>query len=143
MATELYYIQPATGKLVDPYAVSPFVGTGYLDVTKTVITLSFSDFPSPVPQAGDLVRILTGTNVNSPFHRIISVTSRSITVDVAFPNPDVGFSFLVTVANNLRFGTTCTVTATTLTDPAADFYVDGINPGVHCGTNATRSPIYL
>jgi hypothetical protein len=128
LGTELTYVQPGTGLLVSPYTVPPFVGSGSLNLAKTVITLTTGTFPSPAPREGDLVRFLTGPNASSAYHRISSVTANSVMVDVAFGNTGTG-GFQITVSNNLQSGTTCTTSGAVLTDPAANFNAVGVKPG--------------
>lgn len=110
-------------------AIPPFMGTGSgsLNGAGTVLTNSTS-FPSPVPQRGDLVRILSGVNANSAFRRISAVTANTITVDVPFTT-DTGFDFLVTAANNLATGTLATMVGSVVTDLAGPFVLSGVRPG--------------
>ena len=107
-----------------PYRTStttpPYIGSGNLDATKLIITLTSGVFPSPVPQAYDLVRIITGTNGQTSWHSIVSVTSNSVTVSTPFASVDTGFSFVVTVSSSTTVGT-ATLTGTTLTDLSAFF----------------------
>lgn len=116
--------------IFDTETVFPFMGTGTLDVTGTIITSStpFPILPYSPPQVGDLVRILDGTSGPSDFHRVSSVGGNTLTVDVAFPVPLVPFQFLVTVANNLESGT-CSTVGVTLTDLSSLFQTHGVKPG--------------
>jgi hypothetical protein len=107
----------------------PYVGVGSLNTPKTTISLDSGTFPSPAPKVGDLVRILDKENANSSFHRILSVTTSSVTVDVAFSLASTSFSFLVTVADNLTTGTFTTISGTSLIDSGKDFVALGIVPG--------------
>jgi len=128
LETELTYIQPS-GLLLSN-SVSPFVGTGNLNGAGTVITLASGSFPSPVPQVGDLVRTLSGSNGASDFRRVISVSANSVNVDVAFPSaPDTGFSFLVTAAANLVSGSFTTAVGAVVTDTTANYITAGVKPG--------------
>jgi hypothetical protein len=128
LETELAYIGPS-GSL-STNAVAPFMGTGNLNGSGTTITLTSGTFPSPVPQAGDLVRILSGLNGTTSFRRVSSASASSVTVDVAFSSaPDTNFSFLVTVAGNLAVGTFQTMVGPVVTDPLANFVTAGVKPG--------------
>ena len=128
LETELTYISPS-GLLLSN-SVTPFVGTGNLNVGGTVITLASGTFPAPAPQVGDLVRVLSGANGTTSFRRITAATTTAVTVDVAFASaPDTGFSFLVTVAANLASGTLSTIAGAVLTDTFANFITAGVKPG--------------
>jgi len=94
----------STGGILGVLA-SPYVGVGTLNAALTTISLDSGTFPTPAPKVGDLVRILDKENANSNFHRILSVTASSVTVDVAFALASSSFNFLVTVADNLATGT--------------------------------------
>jgi hypothetical protein len=125
--TQLRYIAPGgvLGSLP-----APFVGVGNLDSLGTTITLTSGMFPSPVPQAGDLVRILDGSNGPSPFHRISTVGVSSLSFEHALAvKPTTGFQFLVTTAPNLWVGSFSVMSGETLTDLTANFQTLGIQPG--------------
>ena len=128
--TELTYVQSG-GFLQLPYTDPPFIGTGSLDVPKTTITLDVGSFPLPVPQPGDLVRILTGSNANSSYHIVQTATPNSVTVSTAFANFDTGFSFIVTVSDPVGPPlSTATTSGPMLTDSTATFVTSGlVKPG--------------
>lgn len=111
-------------------SVAPFVGTntGSLDVTRTILT-NTTPFPAPVPQRGDLVRILSGLNGQTSFHRISSVGASTVMVDVPFTTQDTAFSFLITTASNLVTGVFSTIAGSLVTDLLANFIVAGVKPG--------------
>jgi len=121
----------AGGKLLSPTTTPPYVGTGSLDVTKSIITNTVN-WPSPIPKVYDLVRITSGLNGATSYRRITAVGTNTITVDTPFSTQDSGFSFSVTVSNTLATGTGITVTlsGSTLTDSAASFVTAGIFVGL-------------
>jgi hypothetical protein len=86
---------------------APFVGTGNLDVTKRIITNAPggvpTNFSSPVPRIGDLVRITSGANGITDWYIISTVTANSITVasTTGFTSVDTQFSFSVTTGTAL------------------------------------------
>lgn len=127
LANEVALIQPPSGTL-RAVTTDPFVGTGDLDPTATIITLSVGTFPSPVPALHDLVRITSGLNGATQFRRVIATTLNSVTVDTAFSFVDSGFTFVVGVSTTLATGT-ATVVAVTLTDLLANFLTAGVLPG--------------
>jgi len=127
ITTEFNVINASTGTL-RVHTTPTFVGTGSLDGTKTIITNSVT-WPSPSPQIGDLVEIRTGLNALSGYHRITANTSNTTTVTPAFASVDSGFSFTVTVSNDLVQSTGDVSTTTTLTDSAADYVALGVVPG--------------
>lgn len=125
--SELAFVQGGGTLTTD--TVVPYVGTGSLNPGGTVITNSVA-FPAPVPQPGDLVRILNGANGITDFRRVIAVSANTVTVDVAFSvAPDAGFSFLVTAANNLTTGNFTTIVGPVVTDLFANFTAAGVLPG--------------
>ena len=84
---------------------------GSLDVTKTVITLTAGPFPTPIPKHYDLVRIVSGSNGQTAWRRIVSVSNippASVTVDVAdaFAHQDSGFDFAIAVSAAAPIGLT-------------------------------------
>jgi len=124
---QLEYVAP-TGHLGTLPA--PFVGTGALNAVGTTVTLASGSFPSPAPQAGDLLRVLDGANGPSSFHRVLSVGSNWVLVENAFGvKPTSGFQFLITTSNNLKIGSFTVMSGTTLTDPTGQFIANGIKPG--------------
>lgn len=126
--------------LIVGFSHTPFIGTGDLDATKTVITNS-TPFTMPLPQKWDLVRILSGTNGATQFHRIIAVTANTVTVDVPFNTQDTGFQYTITTGNNLvPAATTATITLNVLVDPFEDFLAADIQPGHTVVFTQTGSP---
>lgn len=109
-------------------AVNPFTGVGTLNVAKTVITNPVN-FPSPVPQKGDLVRITSGLNGVTDFRRVSATTLNTLTVDVPFSVQDTGFNYLVTTAANLITGTLTVMVGAVVTDALANFVTAGVKPG--------------
>lgn len=105
-----------------------YLDTGSLDVTGTILTAS-SIFPATV-KPYDLVRILTGTNALSSYHRILTVLGSIITVTPAF-TPDAGFSFTVAASASLVTSTAdITSTTSTLDDTSGpNFLTAGVFPG--------------
>jgi len=134
LTTEFAVINASTGTL-RAHTTPSFVGTGSLDVTKTIITNSVS-WPSPLPSIGDLVEIRTGANALSGYHRVTFSTSNTITVTPAFASVDSGFSFTVTVSPALTQSTGDILTTTTLTDNSVDFIALGVVPGQTVVVNA-------
>jgi hypothetical protein len=124
--TELSFVSPG-GFLTPPYVENPFIGSGSLDFSRTVISMGVS-FPSPVPQPGDIVRITSGLNAASNYHLVTQVFASSIVVVGAFSSQDTNFQFEVAVSNNLVSGTAST-SANILTDMAATFISSGVKPG--------------
>ena len=121
VSTEEAIIHSGTG-FIRTATTAPFVGTGDLDATRTIITLTAGTFPSPTPQVHDLVRILTGLNGPSSFVRVVSSTANSVTVDTAFALVDSGFTFEVAVSASTVTGTSdLTSTVTQLDDATATF----------------------
>jgi hypothetical protein len=130
LTTELSYVQSG-GLLTPPNIADPLIGTGSLDITNTTLSLDSSTFPSPVPQPGDLVRILTGTvpSIDPNFHVIRYVFTNHVVVETPFAANDSHFSFEITTSNNLVSGSTESTTGTTLTDLTATFITSGVKPG--------------
>lgn len=124
---ELLAEQPSTGTWRTA-TTEPYVGTGSLDVTKTIITDASLSFPAPVPQIHDLVRILSGANGVTAFRRITAVVGNTITVDSPFVAQDVGFSYTIAVSSSPVTGTS-TLSGTILTDLSASFTTDGVQVG--------------
>lgn len=108
---------------------TPYVGVGYLDTLRYTIHLLSGTFPTPLPQAGDLVRILDGENGQSPFYRINGATPTSISLETPFPLASTGFQFLVTTSPNLTLGTFTAASGTILTDSDAHFVTQGVPLG--------------
>jgi hypothetical protein len=120
---EIGYIE--VGGTLRTATTAPYERTGSLDATKTVITV----FPAlPIaPKQYDLVRIVSGLNGETSFHRIATATTGSITVEHAFDFQDAGFTCVVATSASLgSFGTFAT---DTLTDGAATFQTWGIVVG--------------
>ena len=121
---------------------APFVASGSLDVTKTIITKAGGGpFPSPLPKVNDLARILTGLNGATEFRRITAVNSPAgtITVDSPFTFQDSGFQYTITVSSTTVAGTATFPTSTTLQDLAATFLTSvkvGWTVVVQTGPNA-------
>jgi len=111
--------QPVTGT-IRLATTAPYLGTGSLDVTTTIITDANPSFPAPLPQVHDLVRILTGLNGATEFRRITVVGVNTITVDSPFVVQDAGFSYTIAVSSTTVTGT-ATLAGTTLTDALALF----------------------
>lgn len=124
---ELAIIETSTGTLRTA-TTSPYVGTGSLDGTATIITNSIA-WPAPIPKIHDIVEIRTGLNANSTYHRITAVGASTITVATAFAFVDAGFTFAVSVSNTLETGVAGTFTTTTLTDATKNFITAGVKPG--------------
>ena len=126
---EFGVIQNVTGTLFQ-LTTAPFVGTGDLDGTATIITNAGGPWPAPIPKVHDLVEIRTGLNALSGYYRITAVGANTITVATPFPQVDTGFTFTVTVSNTLATGAAGTVNPPTLlTDGGAGFIVAGVRPG--------------
>lgn len=105
---------------------APYVRTGSLDVTRTVITLAL---PLPLaPLQYDLVRITSGLNGATSFHRIQSALVGSITVEHPFAVQDAGFTCQVAMSPPLETGA-ASLAGSTLTDMAATFVTNGVVPG--------------
>lgn len=111
--------QPITGTLRLATTV-PYVGTGALDVTTTIITDANVSFPAPLPQVYDLVRILTGLNGATEFRRVIAVGVNTVTVDSPFAFQDTGFTYTIAVSSTTVTGTG-TLAGTSFTDLLALF----------------------
>ena len=130
---ELSYVQSG-GLLTPPIVADPFVGTGSLDISNALLSLNSGTFPSPAPQPGDLVRILTGSVplADPHFHVIRYVFSNYVIVETSFAAHDVDFSFEITTSNNVPHhvsGSTATTSITTLTELTATFISSGVIPG--------------
>lgn len=107
----------------------PYQSVGSLDVTRTILTNGVA-FPAPVPQVWDLVRITSGLNGVTTFHRIISTTATTVTVETAFASQDAGFNYFITTSTNLiPSGTVATFLGTTLTDVGVNFLLAGVEVG--------------
>ena len=124
---EYTIIQPGTGtmRLV---TVDPFISQGNLDALRTTITVTGLPMTT-LPEQYDLVRIVTGLNANSEFHRVLSSTPTTITVDYPFTVQDTGFSFVLTVSPDVFAGIGATVHEDTLTDAAAHFLTSNVKVG--------------
>jgi hypothetical protein len=129
LATELSYVQPG-GSLTPPNIEEPFVGVGSL-FSNLFVVLDTGNFPSPVPQPGDLVRVLTGSVslVDSSYHVIRFATPNYVIVETAFPINDFNFSFEITTSNNIGSISSASTSGTTLTDGTATFISSGVKPG--------------
>lgn len=101
-----------------------FGGVGSLDVTKKIISGAFS---TTGIQIYDLLRITSGTNGSTAYHRITGVAPNSLTVLEAFVTQDTLFTFEVT-KSLVATASTCTVSGTTLTNLAANFTTQ-VKPG--------------
>jgi hypothetical protein len=101
----------------------PYLGTGNLNAGRTTITLTSGFFGTPSPKQYDLVRIMSGTNGQTAWRRITSVTTNSVTVASAdaFSLADTNFSFAVAVSSSAVTGTSATLTGTVFTDPNTVF----------------------
>lgn len=124
---------------VSAYTTMPFEGQGDLDPTGYTITVT-SGSMSPAPGTYDLVRILDGVNGPSNFHRVISATPTTITLETPFV-PDSGFNFVAAVTNILGGGIG-DFNGTTLVDAFATFVSWGVMAGhtvtIYSGPNAGR-----
>ena len=103
LRTEYSIIESPDGIIRD-LTTAPFVSTGTL--SGSTITNVGGAFPAPEPQICDLVRILTGTNYNSDFVRIVAVNlgAHTITVDGGFvPDPGI-FTYEVSVSPDIAHG---------------------------------------
>lgn len=127
LQTELTAEQPSTGTF-RTNATVPYVGTGSLDATKTVITDTQASYPSPVPKVNDIARIYTGANGFTSYHRISAVGTNSVTVDSPFSVQDSGFKYTIAVSSTTITGTG-TFTGTAMSDSTASFTTDGTLPG--------------
>lgn len=130
LTTELSYVQSG-GLLTPPTVSDPLIGIGSLDVSNALLYLSSGTFPSPIPQPGDLVRILTGSvpSVDPRFHVIRYVFPNYLITETAFAANDTNFSFEITTSNNVVSGSTASTTGTILIDPTAAFISSGVIPG--------------
>jgi hypothetical protein len=127
LTTELSVINASTGTL-RAVTTAPFVSTGSLDGTRTVITNTGASWTIP-PQIYDLVEIRSGLNANTGFQQIVSVGGTTLTVASPFPSVDSGFTFTATITANVATGTAVISPASTLTDNATDFIAAGVIPG--------------
>jgi len=117
------------GILQNPLTTPPYVGTGSLNVAKTIITAAVN-FPSPVPQMYDLVRITGGLNGSTSYRRITAVGANTVTVDTAFTTQDAGFPFTITVSNRTTVsGFLVSSVGNVMTDTTADFTTGGVRAG--------------
>jgi hypothetical protein len=108
---------------------APFVGTGNLDGSGTVITNTGGAWPSPIPKIHDLVEIRSGSNAGTSFRRITAVGGSTITLNTAY-TVDSGFTFAVTTNTSLRIGTAGSGSSTsTLVDLSANFISANVRPG--------------
>lgn len=121
LSTELDYV--GVGGILTSPITQPLSGTftGTLDATKRIITLTSGTFPSPVPTAGDLVRITSGLNVSSSYYIVRSATTNSVTLQTVLASVDAGFHFVVTVSNASLPTGTASSSGTVFQDPAATF----------------------
>jgi len=124
LSTELTYL--GAGGSIATNTTPPFVGVGSLDGTATILTASFV---APLPQIGDLVRILDGLNGLTQFRRVSVATPTTVTVDVPFSITDSGFNFLITTATDLQTGTFSSIVGPIVTDLFANFAVNGVQAG--------------
>jgi hypothetical protein len=130
LTEELQLINASTGT-VRAVTTPPYVSTGSLDATGTIITNSGA-WPAPVPKIWDLVEIRNGANGPSTFRRITATDSTTVTVGTAFAVPSVsGFTFSVTVSNSVVAPSTATTgsTSTLVIDSGEDFIAAGVLPG--------------
>ena len=129
LALELSYVQSG-GILTPPNIEDPFIGVGSL-FSNLFVVLNTGNFPSPAPQPGDLVRILTGNVpvVDASYHVIRFATSNYVIVETPFPINDSGFSFEITVSNNIGSIAAASTSGITLTDGSATFISSGVKPG--------------
>lgn len=111
-------IVPVTGTLRTA-TTPPYVGTGSLDVTRTIIT-DTTPFAGTLPSVHDLVRILDGLNGATEFRRIVAVGANTVTVDSAFATQDAGFTYTIAVSASTVTGA-ATFVGTTMTDLLATF----------------------
>lgn len=118
---ELGIVNAGTGSL--PGATTPpFIGTGSLDATGTIITSTAGPWSSPAPQLYDIVDIRTGPNAPSDYRIVISVGANTITVNSPFVAPgDTNFTFTVAVSSSIASGTATISPNTSLQDPLANF----------------------
>lgn len=137
LASELEFVE--AGGLLRTATTAPYELTGSLDVTRTIITVTPGFIQ--VPQQYDLVRILTGLNGETSFHRVVSATPTTVTVEHPFDFQDSGFTCLVATSPSMGTGTG-TFASDTLTDGAALFQTWGVQPGdtvvVESGAGAGR-----
>ena len=127
LSVEAVAEQPSTGTW-RTNTTPLYLGTGSLDVTRLILTDANASFPSPIPKSNDLVRIRSGANGFTSFHRIASTTTNTLTVDSPFPIQDSGFSYEVTVSAT-SIGGTATVTGTGLHDSSGTFTTNGTKVG--------------
>ncbi len=131
LTDELRLINASTG-VIRAVTTPPYVSTGSLDGTGTIVTNLAGAWPSPIPEIWDLIEIRTGPNGPSTFRRITAVGGSTVTVDTAFPVPsDTGFTFSVTVSTTLVPSSTTTTgsTSSIVIDTGADFVTAGVCPG--------------
>jgi hypothetical protein len=130
LTDELRIINSSTGTL-RAATTAPYVSTGSLDGTGTVITNLAGVWPSPAPKLYDLVEIRTGPNGPSTFRSIIGFTANTITVATAFSFPSVsGFTFSVTVGTPLiNSVATSGSTSSVINDTFVDYLAAGVLPG--------------
>jgi len=109
---------------------APFIGTGNLDGTATVITNTGGAWSSPIPKIHDLVAIRSGLNASASFRRITAVGGSTITVNSAYSSVDSGFSFAVTTNTSLQTGTAGVGSTTSaIVDVSANYTAAGVLPG--------------
>lgn len=123
---EKLIVQTSTGT-IRTSTTAPYVGTGSLDATRTIITDTVS-YAGTLPQVDDIVRILTGTNGATSFRRITAVGADTVTVDSAFTLQDSNFSYTIALSA-LSITGTATLSGTSLTDVAATFLSNGAKVG--------------
>lgn len=108
---------------------APFIGTGNLNGSGTVLTNTGGAWPSPIPKIHDLVEIRSGLNAGTALRRITAVGGSTVTLNTAY-TVDSGFTFAVTTNTSLRTGTAGSgSTTSTLVDLSANFISANIRPG--------------
>lgn len=121
--------------LAETQSESALVGS--LDAPGTTLTLDSGSFTT-TPRAGDLVRILTGTNGPSSWVRVTGGTATTATLEPSFAQ-DTSFSFLITATPEVTSGSGDSA-GTTFTHTGATFVTDGVLPGmtlvITAGANA-------
>jgi len=127
LTIELSIIQTGPGLLRAATQV-PFLGTGSLDGTATIIT-NTGAWPSPIPKLYDVVEIRSGLNAGQNFRRVVAVGGSTLTVDSSYGSVDSGFSFSVSTTASLVTGTGgAGTTVNSITDLAANFST--VQPGM-------------
>lgn len=124
---ELALINAATGTL-DAAVAPSFVSSGTV-ASSTTITITPV---APLPEIGDLFRLLTGgTEGTSYYHRITAVAGSTITVQPALniSSGAVTFEITTTGAVLTSGGGGTLMSTTTLEDTGGDFVANGVRPG--------------